>query len=123
VPLEAMMKGLTRKNQGNFIELIKLLATYNDDVSGLVLENAPKNAKYTSSKIQKEILHIIANKVGDMIRKEIGDAKFCILVDEARDESKREQMAIIMRFVDKYGFIIERFFHVVCMSMILLQQL
>jgi hypothetical protein len=41
------------KNQGNFIELIKLLATYNDDVSGLVLENAPKNAKYTSPKIQK----------------------------------------------------------------------
>jgi hypothetical protein len=35
------------KNQGNFIELIKLLATYNDDVSRLVLENAPKNAKYT----------------------------------------------------------------------------
>jgi hypothetical protein len=33
--------------------LIKLLATYNDDVSGLVLENAPKNAKYTSPKIQK----------------------------------------------------------------------
>jgi hypothetical protein len=119
VPLEAMMKGLTQKNQGNFIEFIKLLATYNDDVSGLVLENT----KYTSPKIQKEILHIIANKVRDMIRKEIGDAKFCILVDEARDESKREQMAIILRFVDKYGFIRERFFHVVCMSMILLQQL
>jgi len=79
------------KNQGNFIELIKLLATYNDDVSGLVLEN----------------------KVRDVIRKEIGDAKFCILVDEARDESKREQMAIILRFVDKDGFIKERFFHVV----------
>jgi len=101
------------KNQGNFIELIKLLATYNDDVSGLVLENAPKNAKYTSPKIQKEILHIIANKVGDVIRKEIGDAKFCILIDEARDESKREQMAIILRFVDKDRFIRERFFHVV----------
>lgn len=101
------------KNQGNFIELIKLLATYNDDVSELVLENAPKNAKYTSPKIQKEILHIIANEVRDMIRKEIGDAKFCILVVEARDESKREQMAIILRFVNKNGFIRERFFHVV----------
>ncbi|XP_059429354.1 uncharacterized protein LOC132163185 [Corylus avellana] len=101
------------KNQGNFIELVKLLASYNDDVAGLVLENAPKNAKYTSPKIQKEILHIIANKVRDAIRKEIGDAKFCILVDEARDESKREQMAIILRFVDKDGFIRERFFHIV----------
>jgi hypothetical protein len=101
------------KNKRNFIELIKLLATYNDDVFGLVLENAPKNAKYTSPKIKKEIMHIIANKVRDVIRKEIGDAKFCILIDEARDESKMEQMTIILRFVDKDGFIQERFFHVV----------
>ena len=47
------------------------------------------------------------------IREEIGDAKFCILVDEARDESKREQIAIILRFVVKEGFIKERFFYVV----------
>ena len=47
------------------------------------------------------------------IREEIGDAKFCILVDEAWDESKREQMTIILRFVDKNGFIKERFFYVV----------
>ena len=47
------------------------------------------------------------------IREEIRDAKFCILVDEARDESKREQMAIILRFVDKECFIKERFFHIV----------
>ncbi|XP_059458397.1 uncharacterized protein LOC132187992 [Corylus avellana] len=101
------------KNQGNFIELVKLLASYNDDVAGLVLENAPKNAKYTSPKIQKEMLHIIANKVRNAIRKEIGDAKFCILVDEAQDESKKEQMAIILRFVDKDGFIRKRFFYIV----------
>jgi hypothetical protein len=31
--------------------------------------------------------------------------KFCILVDEAQDESKRKQMEIILRFVDKDGFI------------------
>ncbi|KAL0011211.1 hypothetical protein SO802_006319 [Lithocarpus litseifolius] len=51
--------------------------------------------------------------VRNAIREEIGDAKFCILVDEARDESKREQMAIILRFVDKNSFIKEHFFHVV----------
>ncbi|XP_050258909.1 uncharacterized protein LOC126703892 [Quercus robur] len=49
----------------------------------------------------------------DSKNREIGDAKFCILVDEARDESKREQMTIILRFVDKNCFIKERFFHVV----------
>ncbi|XP_042939573.1 zinc finger MYM-type protein 1-like [Carya illinoinensis] len=80
------------KNQVNFIKLIKLLTSYNDQVNGVVIENAPQNAKYTSPKIQKEILHIFANKVRNVIREEIRDAKFCILVDKARDESKREQM-------------------------------
>ncbi|KAF5444869.1 hypothetical protein F2P56_033965 [Juglans regia] len=89
------------KNQDNFIKLIKILASYNDQVNEVVLKNAPQNAKYTSPKIQKEILHIFANNVRNVIREKIGDAKFCILVDEARDESKREQMAIILRFVDK----------------------
>ena len=46
------------------------------------MKNTPQNAKYTSPKIQKEILHIFANKVRNVIREEIGDAKFCILVDE-----------------------------------------
>ncbi|XP_075675216.1 uncharacterized protein LOC142644512 [Castanea sativa] len=81
--------------------------------SSVVLENAPRNAKYTSPTIQKEILHILASNVRNAIREEIGDAKFCILVDEARDKLKREQMDIILRFVDKNGFIKERFFHVV----------
>ena len=58
-------------------------------------------------------MHILASNVRNAIREEIGNAKFCILVDEAWDESKREQMAIILRFVDKEGFIKERFFHIV----------
>jgi hypothetical protein len=93
--------------------LIKFLASYNENVDEVVLKNVPRNAKYTLPKIQKEILHIIASKVRDAILKEIGDAKFCILVNKARDESKREQMAIILRFVEEDGFIREIFFHIV----------
>ena len=44
------------------------------------------------------------------IRDEVKDAKFSILVDEAKDESNREQMAIVLRFVDVDGFLRERFF-------------
>ncbi|OMO64377.1 hypothetical protein COLO4_32062 [Corchorus olitorius] len=76
-------------------------------------ENAPGNAKYTSHAVQQEILHILASKVRKVIREEIGDAKFCIIIDEARDESKREQMAIILRYVDRDGFVHERFFDIV----------
>ncbi|XP_062089738.1 uncharacterized protein LOC133796279 [Humulus lupulus] len=54
--------------------------------------------------MQKQISHILASKVKSAIREEIGDAKFCIIVYEARDESKKEQMSIALRFVDKDGY-------------------
>ncbi|XVF53992.1 hypothetical protein PTKIN_Ptkin05aG0145500 [Pterospermum kingtungense] len=85
-------------NRGFFIELIKLQARANEESSKLVLENAPSNSKYTSSMIQKELLHILTNKVRNKIHKELGGelggAKFCILVDEALNESNKEQMEL-----------------------------
>ncbi|XP_071714955.1 uncharacterized protein [Rutidosis leptorrhynchoides] len=101
------------KNRGNFIELLKLLASYNDEVEKVVLQNAPFNSRYTSGEIQKEILSIIASKVQKHIRNEVGDSYFCVMVDEARDEAKQEQMAIVIRFVDKDGIIRERFLDLV----------
>ncbi|TVU22346.1 hypothetical protein EJB05_32035, partial [Eragrostis curvula] len=86
------------RNQGNFLEMVKLLAEYDDEVRAVVLGSAPGNAKYTSPTIQKEILDIMAAKVQKLIRDEIGDAKFCLIVDESRDESRREQMALVVRF-------------------------
>jgi hypothetical protein len=32
----------------------------------------------------------LQSKVRDKIHEDIGDSKFCIIVDESRDESKRE---------------------------------
>ncbi|KAL4654515.1 hypothetical protein ACB092_01G385100 [Castanea dentata] len=84
-------ESLDSKNRGNFIELIKFTSTFNDKVASVVFKNAPRNAKYTSPTIQKEILHILASN----------------------DESKKKQMTIILRFVDKNGFLKEHFFHVV----------
>ncbi|KAL1309523.1 hypothetical protein AAHE18_17G184000 [Arachis hypogaea] len=103
-------------NRGNFIELLKFLGSYNSSIQKLVLENAPIFTKYTSSDVQKEILHVLATMVRNSIRKDIGDAKFCIIIDEARDESKKEQMAIVLRFVDVDGFVRERFFDLVHVS-------
>ncbi|CAH9141984.1 unnamed protein product [Cuscuta epithymum] len=97
-------------NRGNMIELITYTAKWNEEVREVVLGNAPKNAKYTSPDIQKEILSLMANRVRRMIREEIGDSCFCLLVDEAKDESDREQMAIILRFVNVAGILTERFF-------------
>ncbi|XP_057515035.1 uncharacterized protein LOC130796692 [Actinidia eriantha] len=106
-------ESLDSNNPGNLIAMIKLMGKLNGDIDDVVLEKAPKNAKYTSPMIQKEILHILANKVRNIIREEIGNAKFCILVDEAKDVANREQMAIVLRFVDVHGFLKERFFEIV----------
>ncbi|KAI3465093.1 hypothetical protein Pfo_021756 [Paulownia fortunei] len=89
-------------NHGNFLEIMKQTASYNDEVRSVVLENAPQSASYTSPQIQKEILSLYASRIQRFIREEIGDAKYCLI-----------QMAIVLRFVDKEGFIRERFFDVV----------
>jgi len=36
-------EGPESKNRGNFLEMIKLLASYNDKKAQVVLENAPYN--------------------------------------------------------------------------------
>ncbi|XP_015965739.1 uncharacterized protein LOC107489497 [Arachis duranensis] len=101
------------QNRGNFLEMLKLLAFYNKEVDAVFLENAPQNAIYTSPSIQKEILHVFARKVQNKICNEIDNAKFRLIVDEVRDESKREQMALVVRFVDKHGFVKERLIDVI----------
>jgi len=52
-------------------------------------------------------LHVFARNIQSLILHEIGDARFCLIIDEARDESRREQMALVIRFVDRSGFIRE----------------
>ncbi|KAL5781907.1 hypothetical protein ACOSP7_006936 [Xanthoceras sorbifolium] len=71
-------ESLESNNRCNFIELLKILANYNDDVAKV-----------------KEIVQILSNKVRMHIREEIEDAKFCVLIDEARDVAKKEE-----RFLD-----------------------
>ena len=43
------------------------------------------------------------------IVEEIGHNVFALLVDESCDISKREQMAVVLRYVDACGLVKERF--------------
>jgi Domain of unknown function (DUF4371) len=63
-------------------------------VKGAVLDNTPGNVKYNSPLVQKKTLHIFARKVKTSIREEIGETKFCLIVDEFQDETKKKQMTI-----------------------------
>jgi ribosomal protein L22 len=108
-------ESVSSTNRGNFLEILDLPISYSKKLAEVVAK-APKNATYTSPKVQKQILHVFSTKVKEIIRNEIGDTKFCLIVDEARDESMKEQMSIVLRFVDKNGFVRERFFGLVHVS-------
>ncbi|CAN1787215.1 hypothetical protein LINPERHAP1_LOCUS17549 [Linum perenne] len=73
------------------------------------MQNAPKNLQMTSPDIQKDIVHALAAETTKLVVKDIGDDVFSILVDEARDVSIKEQMAMVLRYVDKTGSVVERF--------------
>ncbi|XP_042012262.1 uncharacterized protein LOC121760696 [Salvia splendens] len=62
-----------------------------------------------SPRIQKELANACVSEVTLAIVKDIGDRVFTILVDEARDVSLKEQMSVVLRYVNSEGYVIERF--------------
>ena len=63
----------------------------------------------TSPDIQKEIANAAAIETINAIIEDIGDSLFAIIVDESRDMSTKEQLAIALCYVDKLGHVNERF--------------
>ncbi len=55
-------------------------------------------------------MHVFAKKVRKKIRKDIGNSLFCIILDEVSDESKNQQMTLVLRFIDIKGCVHKRFF-------------
>ena len=53
----------------------------------------------TSAQIQKHLCKACGEETTKAIVKDIGDKKFAVLVDEARDASIKEQMVVALRFV------------------------
>ena len=83
-------------NRGNFLELLKFLADHNEDIKAVTLENAPSFLKVTCPDTQKDIVSACAIETTNAIIREMGDAFFSILVDESRDVSIKEQMAVVL---------------------------
>ena len=84
------------------MKILELIGNH-DSVVGEKLRNGPQNATYTSPEIQKSVLHIMGEMLRSQICVEIKKARvFSLLVDETKDASKIEQLAIIIvfRYVD-----------------------
>ncbi|XP_024978991.1 zinc finger MYM-type protein 1-like [Cynara cardunculus var. scolymus] len=100
-------------SKGMFLETLALIGDCNEDVGKVVLKNAPKNDQMVSPSIQKDIVACFANQILKSICKEVGDDVFSLLVDESSDVSKKEQKAVVLRYVDARGIVKERFFGIV----------
>ncbi|XP_075075161.1 uncharacterized protein LOC107759905 [Nicotiana tabacum] len=101
--------------KGPFLELLEWHGDMHPDVKKVILRHAPQNDMMICPTIQKEIVETCAKETTKAIIEDLGGDFFGILVDESKDISHKEQMALILRYVNKSGMIIERFlgiFHV-----------
>jgi len=62
----------------------------------------------TSPDIQKDIAHSFAKETSGKMLEELRDEYFAILIDESRDVSCKQQMAVVLRYVDRMGFVMKR---------------
>ncbi|XP_042423308.1 zinc finger MYM-type protein 1-like [Zingiber officinale] len=103
----------TSFNRGNFLELLKWYSSECPEVAAVVGMNAPGNNQTIFPKIQKKLVNACAVETTNAILADLGDRWFTLLLDEARDCSVKEQMAVVIRYVNKHGEVIERFMAVV----------
>lgn len=110
IALRGHRESVESANRGNFLEILQLLARH-DPIVRRRISNGPKNATYTSPDIQNALLNVMGNLVRKRICAEVQKAgMYSILADETKDCSKREQLAIVLRYVDaESGTLFERF--------------
>ncbi|XP_052171575.1 uncharacterized protein LOC127787555 [Diospyros lotus] len=89
---------------------------HNDEIKAVTFKNTLENLKLTSPDIQKDIVSAAAFETINVIINEIGDELFSILVDESHDISIKEQMSIVLRYVNKKGCVVEHFVALVAVA-------
>ncbi|XP_040249862.1 uncharacterized protein [Aegilops tauschii subsp. strangulata] len=98
-------------NRGNFLELMSWYKK-KDPIARNLLDSAGGNHLMTSHEIQFQLCQACAEETTKSIIADIGDKKFSLLVDESRDASIKEQMIMFLRYVNSYGYTIERFIQI-----------
>ncbi|XP_042423385.1 zinc finger MYM-type protein 1-like [Zingiber officinale] len=113
LPFRGHDESSTSSNRGNFLELLKWYSSECPEVAAVVGMNAPGNNQMIAPKIQKQLVNACAVETTNAILADLGDMWLTLLLDEARDCSVKEQMTVVIRYVNKHGEVIERFMAVV----------
>ena len=95
---------------GNFIEALNLKVRSGDKVLENHLKTCGKNRNYVSKTSQDKFIKCFGQVISEKIINDIKESKFfTIIADEAADSSHKEQMALVLRFVDKNMDVREEF--------------
>ncbi|PHU03496.1 hypothetical protein BC332_28747 [Capsicum chinense] len=106
---EVTKESESSSNQGYFLGLLRWHGDNHPDVGKVILEKAPQNDTLTCPMIQKDIVNACAKETLKVIIADLNGDYFGILVDEFKDISHKEQMALVLRYVDKKGEVVKRF--------------
>ncbi len=88
-------------SHGNFWALLQFRIAAGDSVLRDHLAHAPKNATYTSPDIQNQVISVLSDHVRDKILSRVRQAQyFTLMADEVTDCSNKEQLSIVLRYVD-----------------------
>ncbi|XP_062505053.1 52 kDa repressor of the inhibitor of the protein kinase-like [Corticium candelabrum] len=97
-------------NSRNFQALLWFGMDAGDQILREHLATAPRNAQYHSPTIQNDLIAATSQWIQKKIVQEVKEAKFfAVCADEAADAANKEQLALIIPFVDKSGLVQEHF--------------
>lgn len=87
-------------NRGNFLSILSLVAIHYSSVHQQLTSN-PRNAVYTSPEVQNTLLNVMGKRIRTTISAAVIKATFfSILADETKDLSKKEQISVVVRYVE-----------------------
>ena len=75
------------------------------------LAHSTGNATYTSSIIQNQIISVLADQIRNKIITNVKSAMwFSVIADEVTDSSNKEQLTLVLRYVDNDSMLIREDF-------------
>ncbi|XP_050065236.1 zinc finger MYM-type protein 1-like isoform X2 [Aphis gossypii] len=98
-------EGWDEEIRGNFKDLVVLLAKYSPELASYITEIQIKGRKannFLSWQRQNQLIKAISKNILNVIKKELVDAKFfSISLDTTFDVSRKEQVSLIFRYINK----------------------
>ena len=89
------------ENHGNFRALLDFRVDAGDTLLDQHLTTSARNATYTSSAIQNQIIDVLSDQVRQKIIRKVHQAKwFSVIADEVTDISNKEQLSLVVRYID-----------------------